>query len=96
MQKAPSSHAVPSGWVGWVQLPPEHTSAVHVLPSSVHDPVRFVKTQPLTGSQVSVVHSLPSLQTRGPPGWQVPDPSQLSPIVQALLSLQEVPAPAGV
>ena len=77
-------------------MPPEHTSAVHVLPSSVHDPVRFVKTQPLTGSQVSVVHSLPSLQTRGPPGWQVPDPSQLSPIVQALLSLQEVPAPAGV
>src|SRR5215467_16048516 len=65
VQNWPSSHPVPSGSTGWVQLPPEHTSAVQELPSSVQLPVRLVKTQPRTGSQVSVVHSLPSLQTRG-------------------------------
>jgi hypothetical protein len=32
----------------------------------------FVKTQPVAGSHVSLVHTLLSPQTRGPPGWQLP------------------------
>src|SRR4029077_11192960 len=68
VQKAPSSHDVPFGRLGCVHVPALHTSLVHWLPSSVQEPVRGGKTQPLDGLHVSVVHSLLSSQTRGPPG----------------------------
>jgi hypothetical protein len=70
------------------QAPPEHVSpAVQALPSS--QPIELaVKTQPVAGSHVSVVHALLSLQASVPnPGWQLPPP-QVSPVVQALPSLQ--------
>jgi len=76
---------------------PEHASFVHGLPSSVQGPVRGVKMQPLTGLQMSVVHSFPSLQTRWMvPGWQFPAASQLSPMVHWSPSLHGVPCGAGV
>ena len=96
VQKEPSSHGVVSGTAGCMQVLPEQTSVVHGFPSSVHDPVRGVKTQPLTGLHESVVHSLPSLQIRGLPGWQCAAASQVSPTVHWLLSLHGVPAAAGV
>ena len=96
VQKEPSSHGVVSGFAGCVQALPAQTSSVHGLPSSVHDPVRGVKTQPLVGLHVSMVHSLPSLQMRGLPGWQVAAASQVSPTVHWLLSLHGVPGAAGV
>jgi len=70
------------------QVPPEHVSpVVQALPSS-HAAVLFVKTQPVAGAQVSVVQTLPSLQTSVPvPGRQLPPP-HVSPVVQALLSSQ--------
>ena len=53
---------------------------------SLQPAVLFVKTHPVAGTQVSVVHTLPSLQTRVPaPGLQLPV-SQVSPRVQALPS----------
>src|SRR5512140_338424 len=70
------------GGVGTVQTPFWQTSlTVHGLPSS-HALVLFVKTQPVTGSQVSVVQTLLSLHTTGVP-LHVPPP-QVSPVVQAL------------
>src|SRR5262249_53686900 len=96
VQNWPSSHPAPSASAGWGQVPAEHPPAVPGVPSSAPLPLRLVKTQPGAGSQVSVVHSLPSLHVRGAPGWQVPAPSQVSFSVQALLSLHAVPAPAGV
>src|SRR5262249_57562816 len=39
VQNWPSSHPAPSASAGWVQLPAEHTSAGHGLPSSVPLPV---------------------------------------------------------
>jgi len=95
VQKEPSSHGVVSGLAGCVQARPAQTSSVHGLPSSVHEPARGVKTQPLVGLQVSMVHSLPSLQMSGLPGWQVAAASQTSPTVHGLLSLHGVPG-AGV
>jgi len=95
VQKAPSSHVVPFGRLGCVHAPALHTSLVHWLPSSVQEPVRGVKTQPVAGLHVSVVHSLVSSQTRGAPGWHTPDTSQVSPTVQALLSLQLEPVGSG-
>jgi hypothetical protein len=60
---------------------------VQALPS-LQEAVLFVKTHPLAGLQLSSVHTLPSLQTRGGPPLHVPPP-QVSLVVQALLSLQE-------
>ena len=69
------------------QAPPLHVSpAVHALPS-VHADVLLVKTHPVAGLHVSVVHTLPSLHTTAGPALQVPPP-QVSPEVQALPSLQ--------
>ena len=96
VQKEPSSHGVVSGLAGCVQALPAQTSVVHGFPSSVHEPVRGVKTQPLVGLQVSIVHSLPSLQMRGLPDWQCAATSQASPTVHWLLSLHGVPGAAGV
>ena len=76
---------------------PEHTSSVHGLPSSVQwAPVCGVKMQPLAGLQLSMVHSLPSLQMRGTPDWQFPAASQVSPTVHWLPSLHGVPGGDGV
>ena len=62
--------------------------AVQALPSS-HASVLLAKAHPVTGSQLSVVHRLPSSQTTAEPAWQVPDP-QVSPVVQALPSSQAI------
>ena len=59
---------------------------VQALPSSQAFAL-FAKTQPVDLSQLSVVHTLLSLHTRGPPGWHVPS-VQKSPTVQALPSEQ--------
>src|SRR5205823_1095588 len=64
------------------QVPP----AVQGLSSS-HGRVFGVFTQPVTGSHVSVVHTLPSTQLGGGPPTQTP-PAQVSAVVQALPSLQ--------
>ena len=72
-----------------LQTPPAQTSpTVQAFPSS-QAKVLFVKTHPVAGMQVSVVHTFPSLQTRVPaPGLQLPPP-QVSPVVQAFPSLHE-------
>jgi hypothetical protein len=76
-----------------VQTPPLQTSpVVHALPS-LQGPVVLVWTHPLAGSQLSEVQKLPSLQEIVPPGWHVP-PEHVSPLVQALPSLQ--PDPSGL
>src|SRR5437868_5624770 len=73
-------------------MPALHTSgAVHALPS-LHGAVLFVKTQPLAGSQVSLVQTLPSLQASGGPPTHAP-PEHVSALhtsgaVHALPSLQ--------
>jgi hypothetical protein len=59
---------------------------VHAFPSS-HAFVLFVWTQPVAGSQLSVVQALLSSHTRGAPGWHVP-PEQMSSTVQAFPSEQ--------
>src|SRR4030095_3845557 len=51
--------------------PLRHTSLVHATPS-LHGPVLLVKTQPVDGLHVSVVHTLLSLQTSAVPTVQVP------------------------
>jgi hypothetical protein len=97
VQKAPSSQVVPLLRLGWVHTPALHTSLVHALPSSVQLPLlRGVKTQPVAGEQVSVVHSMPSSHTSGVPGAQTPEALQASPTVHASLSVQVVPGVAGV
>ena len=60
---------------------------VQALPSS-HDAVLFVCAQPVAGSHVSVVQTLLSSQLGGGPPAQWPAPSQVSAVVQALLSVQ--------
>ena len=67
--------------------PPEHVSfVVHAFPS-LHDVALFVYTHPVAVLQLSVVQTLPSLQTRaGPP--HVP-PEHVSGVVQAFPSLHE-------
>ena len=69
-----------------LHVPPPQTSPVVQGLPSVHEPVLFAKTQPVAGSQLSVVQTLLSLQTIVVPGWHTPNP-QTSPVVQALPSL---------
>jgi len=85
-------HTFPSLQLGGdppTQLPfPSQVSwVVQALPSS-HGAVLFVRTQPLAGLQESVVQTFPSLQLGGGPPRQCPAPSQVSPVVHALPSLQ--------
>jgi hypothetical protein len=68
--------------------PPQVSSVVQAFPSS-HASVLFVKTQPTTGLQLSVVQALASSQTTGLPALQVPPP-QVSPVVQEFPSLQPI------
>ena len=62
---------------------------MQALPSS-HGLVLFVETQPVAGSQVSVVQGLLSSHVTADPAWQDPPP-QVSPVVQAFPSLHVVP-----
>jgi hypothetical protein len=91
VQNWPSLQPVPFGSVGWAQLPAAHVSVVHGFPSSVHAPLRLVKTQPVVVLHVSVVHSRLSLQTVAGPGWHAPVPLQVSFDVHALPSLHGAP-----
>jgi hypothetical protein len=75
-----------TGAPAWQVPPPQASPAVQALPSS-QDAVLLVNTQPVAGSQVSVVQTLSSLQTTGAPAWHVP-PLQTSPVVQAFPSSQ--------
>jgi hypothetical protein len=59
---------------------------VHAFPSS-QAAVLFANTQPVAGSQLSVVQTVLSLQRTGVPPLQVPPP-QVSPAVHALPSSQ--------
>ena len=63
---------------------------VHTLPSLHTSPLRPIHTQPLAGSQLSLVHGLLSSQLRLLPPVQTPL-VQTSPLVQALPSLHGVP-----
>jgi hypothetical protein len=83
VQGLPSLHV--SGVPGW-QEPPEQVSApLHALPSP-HGLLFGALTQPKAALQVSVVHTLLSLQFRGTP-VQTP-PTQPSPTVQLFWSSQ--------
>src|SRR5207237_8493990 len=71
---------------------PAHTPAAQVSPEvqglrSSHGRVLGVFAQPVAGSHVSVVHTLPSVQMGGGPPTQTL-PAQVSAVVQALPSLQ--------
>jgi hypothetical protein len=50
----------------WQVPPPQVSLVVHALPS-LHDAVLLVKTQPVAGTHVSVVQTLPSLQVTAVP-----------------------------
>src|SRR5207244_2789955 len=69
------------------QVPPAQVSAVVQALRSSHGRVLGVFAQPVAGSHVSVVHTLPSVQMGGGPPTQTP-PAQVSAVVQALPSLQ--------
>jgi hypothetical protein len=72
------------------QPPPEHASpTVQAFPSE-HMAVLLVKEHPVTGSQLSSVHGLPSLQTSGVPAVQVPAWHVSSPL-HRLVSAQLTP-----
>ena len=92
-------HALPSVQAfelsfGCVQVPPPHTSSVQGFPSQAHGAVLLAKTQPVPGLQESSVHPFESLQTIGVPTHTPLE--HASPVVQALLSVQEVPFATGV
>src|SRR5262249_38909384 len=88
-----------------VQVPPAQVSAVvQALPSSLAMGL-FVWPAPVAGSQLSVVQTLASSQLGAGPPAQLPAPSQVSAVVQALPSVQamvvkpvtgQFPAPSQV
>jgi hypothetical protein len=78
---------------GWQLPPPQASPVVQALPSS-QAAVLLVNAHPVSGSQVSVVQALPSLQTVAVPGWQLPPP-QMSPVVHTLPSSQAFVLPAN-
>jgi hypothetical protein len=63
----------------WVQ----RLESLHEVPAGV-----LVAVQPVAGLQLSMVQLLVSSQNTGAPWVQLPAPSQVSPFVHALLSLQ--------
>src|SRR5437867_1879335 len=67
-------------------VPPLHVSLVVQALPSLHGAVLFVWTQPVAGSQLSVVHTFPSSQLGAGPPTHVP-PLHVSFVVQALPSL---------
>ena len=64
--------------------PAQESPAVQALPSS-QALALFAKMQPVAGLHASVVHALPSLQTRATPAWHEPPP-HVSAVVQAFPS----------
>jgi hypothetical protein len=72
--------------------PPLHASFVQGFPSSTG---RGTCETPLPGLQESTVHGLPSSTAGADPGWQLPDPLQVSSPLQEFPSEQGVPAPTG-
>lgn len=87
VHRLPSSHlsAAPP-----MQPPFWHTSLIVQTFPSLHGKGPARCTHPLFGSQVSIVQGLLSSQTRPAPGTHLP-PAQVSPLVQALPSLQNCP-----
>jgi hypothetical protein len=71
------------------QSPPAHASPLVQALLSVQASALLLNTQPPLASHVSLVQTLPSLQTSAAPGWHAPAP-QTSPLVQALLSLHAI------
>src|SRR2546427_245463 len=69
-----------------LQVPPPHTSWPLQTVLSSHGFVLFVCPQPVTASQASVVHTLPSSQLSGVPGLQVPPPHTSWPLQTVLSS----------
>ncbi len=59
-----------------------HVPVPHAVPLAT-----FAVSHPSTGSQLSVVHGLPSSQTMAAPPWQLP-PLHVSPLVHLLPSWQ--------
>src|SRR5438093_98003 len=93
-------HALPSSQlrgVPTVQIPDRHVSApLHTLPSLHEVAVATAGCwQPVTGSQMSVVHGFPSSQLRDDPAVQVPDRHVSAPL-HTLPSLHEVPFASAV
>src|SRR5438445_663694 len=80
-----------------VQVPDRHVSApLHTLPSLHEVPfASAVRRHPLSGSQVSVVHGLLSLQLSAVPPMQMPA-RQVSAPLHTLPSLHEVPFASAV
>jgi hypothetical protein len=81
------------------QVPPWHVDTpLHRLPSSQLVP--FVTgvcvIWPVAVTQASVVQGFESSTLTGAPGRQVPEPLQLSPVVQPLPSLQAAARVLGV
>jgi len=72
-------------------LAAQASPAVQVLPSLQLAPVSGACVQPEAGAQPSVVHAFESSQFGGAPPVQAPLASQVSPVVQALPSLQLTP-----
>jgi len=85
-----SVHTLPSSQFGPeppMQTPPLHVSeVVHALPS-LQGAALFAWTQPVAGSQLSSVQTLPSSQLGAGPPTQAPA-EQVSPVVHASPSLQ--------
>src|SRR5436190_14720058 len=71
------------------QVPAVQVSFTVQYRPSLHDAVLFVWTQPVAGLHESSVQPLPSLQFGAAPPTQTP-PKHVSPVVQALPSLQEL------
>jgi hypothetical protein len=72
----------------WTQLPAEHLPVVQVVPSALLTGAG----QPVAGTQAPMVwHWLATVQVTALPPPQVPLDWQVSPVVQALLSLQAAP-----
>jgi hypothetical protein len=89
VQALPSSQL---GGVPGVQFPSRQTSRpLHALASAHEVPLlRGTFRQPVTGSQLSAVQPLPSLQLGAAPGVQIPD-WQVSAPLQTVASAQVVP-----
>src|SRR3990172_3473892 len=86
-----SVHTFPSSQLGAgppTQIPPSQASPVVQASPSMQGAVLFTWTQPVAGSQLSSVHTLPSSQSGAGPPTQIP-PAQASLEVQASPSLQD-------
>ena len=69
-------------------MPAAHTSGVVQALLSLHDAVLFACAQPVAGTHESFVHGLLSSQFAAAPPTHAPA-AQVSPVVQALPSLQD-------